>query len=185
MLIRIRDDYERSFSSFSPSHLLQSVSSFQSLSQKELFFQKLVNELDCALFSCLLYSAKLLYYRMYAKTHQLLIAQRSTAHQRRRTLTFRVSKLKIQTITVFDNLLSVFSWWVRLELKVDWLFKRSKIIQFRRSESISGQLEGFLLIPLTLSRTSFQDIGQKSDMSPFIWHIFVFRSCDWYQRCDL
>ena len=107
MLIRIGDDYERSFSSFSPSHLLQSVSSFQSLSQKELFFEKLVNELDCALFSCLLYSAKLLYYRMYAKTHQLLIAQRSRAHQRRRTLTVRVSKLKIQAITVFDNLLSV------------------------------------------------------------------------------
>ena len=33
---------------------------------KRTIFRKLVNELDCALFSCLLYSAKLLYYRMYA-----------------------------------------------------------------------------------------------------------------------
>ena len=108
MLIWIGDYYQRSFSSFSSSHLFQSVGLLFSVSiSKRNFFEKLVNELDCALFSCLLYSAKLLYYRMYAKTHQLLIAQRSRAHQRRRTLTVRVFKLKIQAITVFDNLLSV------------------------------------------------------------------------------
>ena len=149
MLIWIGDYYQRSFSSFSSSHLFQSVGLLFSVSiSKRNFFEKLVNVLDCALFSCLLYSAKLLYYRMCAKTHQLhqfLVAQWSTAHQGETNFSpFQKSSLLLSPMT-FQSFDIQCSGRVRLELKVEWLFKRSKIIQLRRSESIAGQLVGFSL----------------------------------------